>query len=81
MKHYYNQNIDEILQQFGVSVERGLSKDEAKKRLEIHGPNRLETTKQNPLYKSFDQFKGSMVTIFSSLPLFRIIGLQNGEGF
>lgn len=83
MKHYYNQNIDEILQQFGVSVERGLSKDEAKKRFEIHGPNRLETTKQkSTLQIFFDQFKGSMVMIlFVAAIISGIIGLQNGEGF
>ena len=83
MKHYYNQNIDEILQQFEVSAERGLSKDEAKKRLEIHGPNRLETTKQkSTLQIFFDQFKGSMVMIlFVAAIISGIIGLQNGEGF
>ena len=83
MKHYYNQNIDEILQQFEVSAEKGLSKDEAKKRLEIHGPNRLETTKQkSTLQIFFDQFKGSMVMIlFVAAIISGIIGLQNGEGF
>jgi len=83
MKHYYNQNIQEILQQFEASAERGLSNDEAKKRLEIYGPNRLETTKQkSTLQIFFAQFKGSMVMIlFVAAIISGIIGLQNGEGF
>jgi len=83
MKYFYNQHIEEILQQFGVSAEKGLSAAEAKKRLETYGPNRLQSEKQkSTLQIFFDQFKGSMVMIlFVAAVISGIMGLQNGEGF
>lgn len=83
MKYFYNQHIEEILQQFGVSAEKGLSAAEAKKRLETYGPNRLQSEKQkSTLQIFFDQFKGSMVMIlFVAAVISGIMSLQNGEGF
>ena len=83
MTYYHNQNIEAILQQFDVSPEKGLSHAEAKKRLEVYGPNRLETTKpKSTLQIFFAQFKGSMVMIlFIAAIISGIIGIKNGEGF
>ncbi|MCW1735929.1 calcium-translocating P-type ATPase, PMCA-type [Anaerorudis cellulosivorans] len=83
MKYFYNQSIEEILQQFGVSAEKGLSAAEVKKRLETYGPNRLQSIKQKSTLQIFlDQFKGSMVMIlFVAAIISGVIGLQNGEGF
>lgn len=82
MNHFYNQNIDEVLQQFDVTAEKGLSAEEAKKRFQQYGPNQLETIKQKTTWQIFiSQFKGSMVMIlFVAAIISGVIGLRNGEG-
>lgn len=51
MNHFYNQNIDEVLWQFDVTAEKGLSAEEAKKRFQQYGPNQLETIKQKTTWQ------------------------------
>lgn len=82
MNHYYNQPIEEILQQFGVSSSSGLSDDEVKKRLAEHGANKLDSTTRKSLLSMFmEQFKSSMVLIlFIAAVISGVIGVMHNEG-
>lgn len=60
---YYNQTVTKILEEV-KSSEAGLSKSEAKKRLEEHGPNELEEKKKIPAWLLFlKQFYDFMIII------------------
>ena len=82
MDHYYNQPIDDLLQQFNVTSDTGLSDEEVKRRIEEHGPNQLESTKQKSLLSMFfDQFKSSMVVILLIAAIISgVIGVMHNEG-
>lgn len=63
-KHYYNQTIPEVEKELKTSLKTGLSKQEAKKRLEKYGPNALIAKKNKGLIaKFFDQFKDFMIIV------------------
>ena len=63
-KHYYNQTIPEVEKELKTSLKTGLSKQEAKKRLEKYGPNALTAKKNKGLIaKFFDQFKDFMIIV------------------
>ena len=54
---------EEALAQLGASA-RGLSEDDARRRLERHGPNRLREKPPRPAWlKFFDQFKDMLVLV------------------
>jgi Ca2+-transporting ATPase len=82
MNHYYNQPIEDVLQQFGVSAGSGLSDDDVKRRLEEHGANRLDSARQKSLFSMFlEQFKSSMVLIlFIAAIISGVIGVMHNEG-
>ncbi|HEX7056585.1 MAG TPA: calcium-translocating P-type ATPase, SERCA-type [Bacilli bacterium] len=55
---------DETAEAFGVNMSKGLSSDEAKERLRLHGPNELtEGKKISPLTLFLNQFKDFMVLV------------------
>lgn len=61
---WHNKETFEILNQYGVSKEKGLSNNEAKKRLEKYGFNKLETKKQKSIWKKLiEQLSDFMVII------------------
>ena len=61
---YYKQSISEVEQELKTSLKTGLSKIEAKKRLEQDGPNTLGTRKKRGLLMKFiDQFKDFMIIV------------------
>ena len=63
MKKTYTQSADEVLQDLGVTAE-GLSTEEAKARLEKHGPNKLkEAPKPTLLQRFLAQLKDPMLII------------------
>lgn len=80
--HYYNLPVEEVLQQFKVSSETGLSDDEVKGRLTQYGPNQLESQKQKTLLMIFlEQFKSIMVVILLIAAVVSgVIGVMEGEG-
>ncbi len=60
--HY--EDIDQVLKQLDVEREQGLSGEEAQKRLEAYGENKLtEKKKQTLLQKFLNQFKDAMIII------------------
>lgn len=82
MNQYFNQQIEEVLQQFEVSSQTGLSKKEVDKRTEKYGLNKLESKKQKSLIAIFiEQFKSSMVVILLIAAIISgVIGVMEGEG-
>ncbi|MBK5196205.1 MAG: HAD-IC family P-type ATPase, partial [Proteiniphilum sp.] len=82
MDHFYNQPIDDLLQQFDVTSVAGLTDEEVRRRIEEHGPNRLESKKQKSLFSMFfEQFKSSMVVIlFIAAIISGVIGVLHNEG-
>ena len=82
MDHFYNQPIDDLLQQFDVTSVAGLSDEEVRRRIEEHGPNRLESKKQKSLLSMFfEQFKSSMVVILLIAAIISgVIGVMHNEG-
>ena len=79
---FFNQSVENLLEQFGVSAQTGLSEAEVKKRLAEYGYNRLETKKQKSLLSMFlEQFKSSMVIILLIAAIVSgVIGVAEGEG-
>ncbi len=60
----YAKNANEVLEEFNVSKETGLSSDEVLKRKEKFGQNKLrEKKKKTTLQRFFDQFKDAMILI------------------
>ncbi|KAK7462760.1 hypothetical protein VKT23_007345 [Stygiomarasmius scandens] len=59
--------------------ENGLSKDEAKRRLEIFGPNKLESEEQNPILQ-FLSFMWNPLSWVMEAAALVAIALSNGEG-
>lgn len=82
MKPFFNQPVGEVLQQFNVSPDQGLSSAEAKKKLEEAGPNQLASKKQKFIAVIFfEQFRSSMVVILLiAAAVSGVIGVMEGEG-
>lgn len=69
MKNYYNLKIEDIYKELNTN-ELGLTEEEAKKRLEEYGENKLkETKKQSNIIKFLSQFNDLMIIllIFASI--------------
>lgn len=79
---YYNQPAEDVLKKFDVSLQTGLTDDEAKARLERYGFNQLESRKQKSLLAIFiEQFKSIMVLILIIAAVISgVIGVMEGEG-
>lgn len=82
MKQFFNQPLEEVLRQFNVSPDKGLSSAEAKRKLEEAGPNRLVSKKQKSIATIFfEQFRSSMVVILLiAAAVSGVIGMMEGEG-
>lgn len=82
MDQIYNQPVDALLQQFDVTSDAGLTDEEVKRRMDTHGPNRLDATKQKSLLSMFfEQFMSSMVVIlFIAAIISGVIGVMHDEG-
>ena len=72
-KNFYNETIDEIYKRIETS-ESGLSKDEAKKRLEKYGENKLtEQKKKSNIILFLEQFSDFMVILLIFASIFSAI--------
>lgn len=61
---FYDQSLQTVLASHGTNMESGLAKDEALRRLEKYGPNKLlETKRDGPLTILLNQFKNVMVLL------------------
>ena len=75
---YYAKNIEQTLQELKTPAETGLAADEAKRRLEENGPNKLQSAKRRSLFlRILDQFKDFLVIILIAAA---IISAVAGEG-
>ncbi len=64
MKKYYQKSIEEIAIELNTELQKGLTSEEAKERLQKFGPNQLEEKKDRNLWIMFlDQFKNILVII------------------
>ena len=64
MKLWHNLTKDELLSELGTSQEKGLTAQDAKKRIEQYGPNELEAHKEDSLIKRFFlQMKDPMIIV------------------
>lgn len=64
MKNYWEQNIEESVQSLASDADKGLSHDEAEKRLAEHGPNQLAEKKgQHPFFLFIGQFNDFIVWV------------------
>lgn len=62
--NWYNKSINAVAQELQVEVSKGLSSDEAAKRLEKHGPNELKEKERESLFsRIINQFKDFLVLI------------------
>ena len=67
-----NKSITEVKEEFNTDIQRGLTSEEAKERLEKYGSNALKEKKKTPIIVRFlEQFKDFMVIIL--LILLRVI--------
>jgi len=82
MKSFYNYSTEEILAQFNVTKEAGLSSEEAGKRITEYGYNLLTSKKKKTfLQMFFAQFKSFMIIILLIAAIISgVVGVMEGEG-
>ena len=72
-KNWYNQSPDQVLKNLSTTKERGLSEDEAKKRLEKYGENALAEEKKKSFGEKLkEQFFDPMIIILIAAALVSI---------
>ncbi|NLM48907.1 MAG: calcium-translocating P-type ATPase, SERCA-type [Epulopiscium sp.] len=77
MKKFFNQSVETVLQELNSDMEKGLSKEEATKRLKEYGANQLKEKEARGIFQMFlDQFKDFLVVI---LIVASIISILVGE--
>ncbi len=80
---YHTKSIGEVEEKLNTDAKKGLSQEEASRRLKEYGPNKIEEGKKDPfLVKLFNQFKEPMVIVLLcaaliSLIIFIINGIIN----
>jgi Ca2+-transporting ATPase len=82
-KPFYNLSIKEVEQELLSSLDKGLSSEESRKRLEQYGYNEFEKKKKKSLLiKFFEQFKSFMIIVLLvAAAISGVIGYLHGEGF
>lgn len=74
---WYKKKIEEVASELNTLIDKGITHEEAKKRLEKYGPNELkEEAKQSMLSKIMEQFKDFLIII---LIIAAIISFAVGE--
>ena len=80
---FYNIDLNEVLNQLNADEAQGLSTDEAKKRLEKHGENKLKEKKKKTMLTRFlEQFKDVMILILiaAAIVSFTLVCLDISKG-
>ena len=82
MDKFYKRSVDDILQELGVTLDKGLSSDEVEKRLTEYGKNRLTAkAKKSLLVLFYEQFKSFMVLILLvAAAVSGVMGVIHNEG-
>ncbi len=81
MKQYFNQSVSETAQELQVDLSTGLSGQEAAKRSEIYGLNRLEGGKEKSLFQmALEQLKDFLVIILIVAAVISIFLGESLEG-
>ncbi len=83
VKNYYNFSGTQVAEMLQTSLEKGLTEQEAKKRLTEYGYNEFEKKKKKSLfYKFMQQFKSFMIIVLLLAAIISgIVGYMHGEGF
>lgn len=81
MKQYFNQSVSETAQELQVDLSAGLSGQEAAKRSQTYGPNRLEGGKEKSLLQmALEQLKDFLVIILMVAAVISIFLGESLEG-
>ncbi len=82
-KPFYNLGVNEVEQELSTSLDKGLSTEEARRRIEKYGYNEFEKKKKKKLIiKFFEQFKSFMIIVLLvAAAISGVIGYLHGEGF
>lgn len=82
-KPFYNLPVSELTEQLHTDLSKGLTGEEAKRRLEQNGPNEFKKEKKKGvLAKFFEQFKSFMILVLLVAAVISgVVGYMNGEGF
>jgi Ca2+-transporting ATPase len=79
---WFNQNISDVSKKLDVDIEKGLTAEKAKERVNQYGYNELEEKKKKTLVQKFiDQFKDFMIIVLLfAAGISGVIGYIEGEG-
>ena len=79
---WFAKDVNEVEQQLGTDLKKGLSGDEVVKRQEKYGFNELKAAKKKTLLQRFlDQFKDfSIIVLIIAAIVSGAVGIANGEG-
>ena len=79
---WFAKDVNEVEQQLGTDLKKGLSSDEVVKRQEKYGFNELKAAKKKTLLQRFlDQFKDfSIIILIIAAIVSGAVGIANGEG-
>lgn len=82
-KEYYRLSIEDIGGEFNTDLKKGLTSEEATRRLGTYGYNEFEKTRHKSLLAKFlNQFKSFMIIVLIVAAVISgIVGSMNGEGF
>src|SRR5512146_2920535 len=82
MTQFYNQKKDEITKSLKTDERSGLTSEEANRRLDEYGLNKLEAKKRKSLIRIFlEQFKSFMIIILLiAAAISGVVGILQGEG-
>lgn len=79
MSTWYTKEVSEVLEEFQVSPERGLSEQAAATRIERYGKNQLESARRESLVKRlFAQFKDPMILVLLAAAVLSVVA-SGGE--
>ena len=82
MVHYFNQEIDELVQSLNTDEKNGLTTEEAVSRIGRYGHNQLESKSKKSFLRIFlEQFKSFMIIILLiAAAVSGVVGVMEGEG-
>lgn len=82
MDKFYKRSVDDVQQELGVTIDKGLSSAEVEKRLTEYGKNRLTAkAKKSLLVLFYEQFKSFMVLILLvAAAVSGVMGVIHNEG-
>lgn len=82
-KPYYAQSANELADSLKTSIDKGLSQEDAQRRIQEYGYNELKKTKKKSLFVKFlAQFKSFMIIVLLVAAVISgVIGVLHDEGF